>query len=235
MVDPATIAAGVNAAANVASAVGGFMGGGDEGLSRQDQRYLAHHQLAMAERNEQFQHDLAKMGIRWKVEDAEAAGLHPLAALGVMPSSGGFGANIPVNSGSGNSLGNRLQSMGQNMSRALSVTRTGEERAMAMAELEKIRSETGYMRAMEAEAIKRTALLGAQPGMPSSVQAFRNVDGSISYGYSSEKSQALMSRPMSMMIEDMGSIGSDLWHHGGVIRRFTEDQGIRARTGRGPH
>lgn len=38
-----------------------------------------------AQRNEDLQREFAQMGIRWRVEDAKAAGLHPLYALGAQP------------------------------------------------------------------------------------------------------------------------------------------------------
>lgn len=40
-----------------------------------------------------LQREFAKHGVRWRVEDAAAAGLHPLAALGMQPVQGG---GIPV-------------------------------------------------------------------------------------------------------------------------------------------
>ena len=38
-------------------------------------------------KNRRAQEDFAKKGIRWRVADAEAAGLHPLAALGAQPAA----------------------------------------------------------------------------------------------------------------------------------------------------
>lgn len=67
------------------------------------------------------QEQFAKMGIRWRVEDAKAAGVHPLFALG---------ANVPTFSPSFQALDySDLSRAGQDISRAVSATLTPEERA----------------------------------------------------------------------------------------------------------
>lgn len=74
-----------------------------------------------------LQREFAQNGIRWKVADAKAAGLHPLAALGSQ------GANYaPVSSPQEGppSKGNVYRSLGQDISRAISSTATAEEREM---------------------------------------------------------------------------------------------------------
>lgn len=43
--------------------------------------------MAIAERNIALQREFAQMGIRWRVDDARAAGVHPLAALGASGAS----------------------------------------------------------------------------------------------------------------------------------------------------
>lgn len=65
----------------------------------------------------------AQHGIRWKVEDAKAAGLHPLAALGAQTTS----YSAPVGSG----LAEGLAGAGQDVSRAINATRTAGERTDA--------------------------------------------------------------------------------------------------------
>lgn len=131
--DPISILAGLASAGSIASSVGGFFGGGDQGLSRDDQRYLAHQQVGMSLRNEQFQHDLAEHGISMRVKDAEAAGLHPLAALGMSPSNGSFGMSVPVSSGSGaGGFRDQMSNMGQDLSRAAAAA-AGRENRQALA------------------------------------------------------------------------------------------------------
>lgn len=44
-------------------------------------------QMALADRQLKQQQEFARLGVRWRVEDAQAAGLHPLSALGVNPAS----------------------------------------------------------------------------------------------------------------------------------------------------
>lgn len=74
-----------------------------------------------------YQKEFARHGIRWKVEDAKAAGLHPLAALGANtlsfnPSQIGDSSDIWSN-------------MGQNLQYALSRMKTKEEKAAQLLKL----------------------------------------------------------------------------------------------------
>lgn len=59
--------------------VGGLLG---VDLGRSDREDRANAQF---DANQAMQREFAQMGVRWRVEDAKAAGLHPLAALGVQP------------------------------------------------------------------------------------------------------------------------------------------------------
>ena len=69
-----------------------------------------------------LQREFAQNGIRWKVADAKAAGIHPLAALGSQTAS-----YQPVQVGD-TSLGSGLSEMGQNIGRAVDATLTRRER-----------------------------------------------------------------------------------------------------------
>lgn len=60
--------------------------------------------------------EFAQQGIRWKVEDAKAAGIHPLAALGAQTTS----YSAPVGAG----LAEGFAGAGQDVSRAINATRT---------------------------------------------------------------------------------------------------------------
>lgn len=96
-------------------------------------------------RNIDFQREMAQMGVRWRVADAKAAGLHPLAALGAAPVSAS-----PVAVGD-TSMGSALAALGQNISRAVSAGRTEQENAaelarkMAEAQIAKTEAETALM------------------------------------------------------------------------------------------
>lgn len=80
------------------------------------------------EKNIQYQKEFAQQGLRWRVDDARAAGINPLAALGFSGPS--FQANVmPVSSGdSYRAIGSGLANMGQNIARAAQATITSQER-----------------------------------------------------------------------------------------------------------
>lgn len=75
-----------------------------------------------AAKNIAMQKEFAQNGIRWKVADAKAAGVHPLYAMGAQTSS-----FAPVSFGAG--MGPALASMGQDVSRSMNATSTASERA----------------------------------------------------------------------------------------------------------
>lgn len=104
MVAPVLAAALVGAGASL-------LGGG---VSQDQNRKLVHEQM-------DAQREFAQHGIRWKVEDAKAAGIHPLYALGASTTS--F-APMSVQ----DSLGPAISSAGQDISRAMRASATDEER-----------------------------------------------------------------------------------------------------------
>lgn len=78
-----------------------------------------------------LQEDLAQYGIRWRVEDAKAAGIHPLAALGAnLISPSPIGINFAPDYSMADAVGN----MGQNIGRAIDATRTAPERQQTFQE-----------------------------------------------------------------------------------------------------
>lgn len=208
--DPGTVIAGVNAGANLLGVAGGFMqSGGQSGLNREDQRAIATFNFDLARRNEQFQNDLAKMGIRWRVADAEAAGMHPLTAMGINPASGNFSASV----GAGppeikDSLGDRLMRGGQNLARASMAASTEGERALLVARIDSEKASADLSRAQALEAIKRASVIGQEAPMPSAQVPYRMPDGSIRMGYSPDFSASQMARPLSMWAEDIRDVFS---------------------------
>lgn len=101
----------------------------------------------MAARNEAQQREFAQMGLRWKVEDAKAAGLHPVYAIG---GSGAAFAPHPTITHQAPQVGatrfeasegpSYLASMGQDIGRAISATLDpvqAAERALQLKLLEK--------------------------------------------------------------------------------------------------
>lgn len=72
-----------------------------------------------ADQNAALQREFAQNGIRWKVADAKAAGLHPLAALGASTASAS-----PVYTATDSGI----SQAGQGIARAISARQTQEER-----------------------------------------------------------------------------------------------------------
>lgn len=124
---------GALAGGPVGAAIGGALGSGLGGML--DAKSQQEYEREMAERNINLQREFAQNGIRWKVEDAVKAGLHPLYALGASTQS-----FSPVSAGS-NSLEpmDHLANMGQDITRAVASTRTAEERQMAGLQLQSAR------------------------------------------------------------------------------------------------
>lgn len=104
------------------------------------------------------QRQFAKMGIRWKVEDAIKAGLHPLAALGI--STHQFS---PQHVGG---VRSRMQGMGQNISRAMSKMTTPFEREMQKIQLKQAQATLDNMGLRNHALRNEIAEAEAPPMMP---------------------------------------------------------------------
>ena len=78
-----------------------------------------------SEQNYQAQKEFAQNGIRWRVADAKAAGLHPLAALGAQ--TPGYTPSAFV--GDTSWMGDAAQNLGQSIGRAAEAKMTAKERA----------------------------------------------------------------------------------------------------------
>lgn len=100
--------------------------------------------LEVARENMRAQREFAQHGIRWRVEDAIAAGLHPLAALG----SNGANYNpvavsvMPETS----EVAGSFSRFGQNLSRAYQATATAEERTASKLRLENMQLQNDLLR-----------------------------------------------------------------------------------------
>lgn len=125
-------------------------------------------QKELAEQNMALQRQFAQEGIRWKVNDAKAAGIHPLYALGANTTS-----FSPVSIGSlpeGN-WSDTLGSMGQDISRSINATRTQGEREDAFTvsakklDLEGKQLDNDIKRAQLASSVQRIKQQ-ANPPMP---------------------------------------------------------------------
>lgn len=78
------------------------------------------------ENNAALQKEFAQNGIRWKVADAKAAGIHPLAALGAQTQS-----YTPMVIG--DPMADALANAGQDIGGAINRQQTNQERADTMA------------------------------------------------------------------------------------------------------
>ncbi len=83
----------------------------------------------IAASNVKYQKQFAQEGIRWKVDDAKAAGIHPLYALGAQTHS------FAPNQITGSPLGRGIADAGQQISRAATAASTQKQRTLAAAPL----------------------------------------------------------------------------------------------------
>lgn len=134
-------------------------------LSGDNNRKLMHEQMDM-------QREFAQMGIRWKVADAKAAGIHPLFALG---GSGASAAPISV----GDSYGPAVAMAGQDISRAMMATRTQEEREQVAMELSRQQFRQSELRAQQAHEMNLARNAAELEGQQLRNQAFRSAMGQI--------------------------------------------------------
>lgn len=192
-------------------------------------------QNEIANKNFAMQEDFAKNGVRWRVADAQAAGLHPLAALGMMPTGS---SPVSVMSGGGPTTSSRgnlyrsLANMGQNVTRAAMSTQTAEERLRSQAELENLKSQTDLNLANAAEARKRVSMPGNPPmpdpyggtfggdirESPYKHQMIRGPNG-MELHWSDAYSRSQMSRPLSMFGNDFIDILKDAYRGSKSLRR----------------
>jgi len=140
---------------NILGAIGNIWGG-DKDRQAQDQANRS---------NYESQKEFAQMGLRWKVDDAKAAGLHPLAVLGSSGASfsPSFAAGSSSNLGAaGEALGQLID--GQNTKRAEVATKTDTEKELENLSLERARLQN---RLLEGQVQNEWAALMGQPGTPS--------------------------------------------------------------------
>jgi hypothetical protein len=103
------------------SAIGGAIGGA-LGLIGAGQSQVSAERLNRL--NYEHQKEFAQNGIRWRVADAKAAGLHPLAALGAQGAS--YSPSAVIGDSPDYSF---LKDMGQGIDRAMDAKTTQKERA----------------------------------------------------------------------------------------------------------
>lgn len=172
------------------------------------------------EREIELQREFAQNGVRWKVEDAQRAGIHPLAALGATGA-----AYSPVGLGD-NDTAATFSAAGQDFSRAIDATRTQGERngvlgvKMAELSLERASLENDLLRAQILD-ITRPRV----PAFPSAAGGF-NVPGQPGSGikvaghtvkpdpgWSDAQDVEDRYGDIIQMLYGAGVLGADAWHN----------------------
>lgn len=98
------------------------------------------HQEEMADAQYDAQREFAQHGIRWRVEDAKAAGLHPLAALGYA------GQGYAPQRIFADPVANAMGRMGQDLGRAISTMKTKEEKEIVRIRIDQEREKLKNMK-----------------------------------------------------------------------------------------
>lgn len=173
--EPATTAALVAGGARI---LGGFLS--DRSNRKAAQQRLSQEQAfarEQSERSEALQREFAQHGVRWRVEDAKAAGLHPLFALGGAGASYSPGA-ISIGGGDGpqgSSLGANIAAMGQDVAGAIRAQETPEQAQARALQLDLLRSQIDENDARTWQIWSQTAMerqgANARPGMPPAIKA----------------------------------------------------------------
>lgn len=129
-----------------------------------------HNANASFDRNLDAQREFAQNGIRWRVADAKAAGLHPLAALGAQTTS--YSPQAYDSTDYASMLGN----MGQNIGRAIQSKQTPEEREYSNLRLEGARLDNENKRAQVGLTNAQTAKLERDDVFMQAINAERAVN-----------------------------------------------------------
>lgn len=116
--------------------LGGLMGQSAADKARKSQE-------AANKQNYEAQKEFAQNGLRWKVEDATKAGVHPLYAVGAPTQS--FQASF-AGSPADMSMPNALAGAGQDIGRAVAATQTAPEKALMTLQLERAGLENDLLR-----------------------------------------------------------------------------------------
>lgn len=138
-------------------AIGGSIGGAID--ANQDRKNAERQRNLEYERQKEF----AQHGIQWRVEDARAAGLHPLSVLG---STGASYGSQPI------TVGGDYGPSGQDIQGAMLATATPADRDRQMEELALVRANRARVEAETIEIYDRMQRnhqeRNARPGVPSS-------------------------------------------------------------------
>lgn len=131
--------------------------------AKESSREAADAQRAISAENTAMQREFAKMGIQWRVEDAKAAGLHPMFALGAQLPMFSPNAMSVMEDRSGEMVGKAVSGAGRSFSESYYREKALEVQAAAA---QKDIAQAGYFDALAAK--ERQGRVG-QPPVPDSV------------------------------------------------------------------
>lgn len=147
--------------------LGGYLD--NEAQEKSDQKNRQHQdQVNVA--NADLQREFAKMGIRWKVEDAMAAGIHPLAALGASTQGAQPSHQAFVGSPK-QGIGRAMSNIGQNITRSMTTTSTQEDKISRALQIKRMDLENQVLE----KQLRQTDQIG--PAMPSTKPFGQAIDG----------------------------------------------------------
>lgn len=172
-------------------------------------------QMQLARDQMQMQKEFAQHGIRWKAEDAAAAGLHPLAALGASGASySPVMAQLEAPQAEARSRGEMFRSMGQNLTRAAMAMTTPEEKAYKALQIERM--------GLENEILRRDLGSGSK-GLPSaSVDPMLQGQGDVWRGVGADA--RVIDTPLNRVVHDPRDVSKE-------AGAYTDWQMVRTRKG----
>lgn len=127
--------------------------------------------------------EFAQNGISWRIADAARNGISPLAALGASePSFSPVGEQVFTSNPSPTDqfIASGIDSMGQNIGRAVSVTKSADERAASALSLIRMGKENDLLALQVQQAQLNLAKQNDSPGIPLAYQRVMNRDGTTS-------------------------------------------------------
>lgn len=143
-------------------------------------------QLAFAREQMAMEEEFAKNGLSWRIADAAKSGISPLAAIGASGTGyspvsyvPGGPTTIPQQASPLTGLSAGFRDMGQNLSRALSATKTPEQRTADALALDRASKENELLDLQIANARLNVAK-SASPGIPLAYTSALNRDGTVS-------------------------------------------------------
>lgn len=164
--------------------------------SQEQANYWNQQSLDFANKQMALEREFAQNGIRWRVEDAVAAGLNPLVGAGASSASYspvGTAFNVMPADNSVRNIGlSALSGMGQDLFRSVLAGSSASDKALEASKLkiaESQASEAADRAAMAHLALLRAQLPPSNPAIPST-QDFVNPDGSVVRMPSAEFAQA---------------------------------------------